>query len=143
MFEGAIKNKDLSLTKKRAVYRAVVLAVLLYGAETWMIKSVHIRRLNSFHNRCIQTILGVTRYQQLNERLTSQRLSHKFGMQHSISDIILEQRLRWLDHVGCIDEKRLPYRLLFVELNMKRPCLRTKNEVEGCFESGFAGDWCV
>ena len=57
------KNKDLSLATKRAVYRAVVLAVLLYGAETWTMKAVHTRRLNSFHNRCIRTILGVTRYQ--------------------------------------------------------------------------------
>ena len=55
-------------------------------------------------------------------RLTSQRLSHKFGMQHSISDIILEQHLRWKDHVGHMDEERLPNRLLFGELNMKRPC---------------------
>ena len=58
------KNKDLSLATKRAVYRAVVLAVLLYGAETWTMKAVHTRRLNSFHNHCIRTILGVMRYQQ-------------------------------------------------------------------------------
>ena len=50
------KNKDLSLATKRAVYRAVVLAVLLYGAETWTMKAVHTRRLNSFHNCCIRTI---------------------------------------------------------------------------------------
>ena len=29
------KNKDLSLATERAVHRAVVLAVLLYGTETW------------------------------------------------------------------------------------------------------------
>ena len=116
------KNRDLSLATKRAVYRAVVLAVLLYGAETWTMKAVHTRCLNSFHNCCIRTILGVTRYQQWNERLTSQSLSHRFGLQHSISDIILEQRLRWLGHVGRMDEERLPNRLLFGELNMKRPC---------------------
>ena len=51
------KNKDLSLATKRSVYRAVVLAVLLYGAETWTMKAVHTRHLNSFHNRCIQTHL--------------------------------------------------------------------------------------
>ena len=69
------KNKDLSLATKRAVYRATVLAVLLYGAETWTMKAMHARYLNSFYNHCIQTILGMTRYQQWNERLTSQRLS--------------------------------------------------------------------
>ena len=120
------KNKDLSLATKREVYREVVQAVLLYGAVNWTMKAVHTRHLNSFYNNCIQTILGVTRYQQWNEKLTSQRLSHRFGMQHSISDIILEQRLRWLGHVGRMDEERLPNRLLFGDLNMKRPCHRAK-----------------
>ena len=88
-----------------------------------MMKAVYTRRLKSFHNRCI---LGVMKYQQWNKRLASQILSHKFGMQHSISDIILEQCLRWLGHMGCMDGERLPIRLLFRELNMKRPCHRTK-----------------
>ena len=47
-------------------------------------------------------------------------------MQHSVSYIILEQRLRWLGHVGCMDEERLLNRLMFGELNMKRLCHGTK-----------------
>ena len=50
------KNKHLSLATKRVVYRAVVLAVLLHGAETWMMKAVHTRCLNSFHNHYIWRI---------------------------------------------------------------------------------------
>ena len=42
------KNKDLSMATKRAVYRAVVLTILLYGAEIWMMNAVHTRRLNFF-----------------------------------------------------------------------------------------------
>ena len=47
------------------VYRAEVLSVLLYGAETWTIKAEEMRLLTSFHNRCVRTIMRVTRYQQL------------------------------------------------------------------------------
>ena len=36
--------------------------------------------------------------------------------------VCVEQRLRWLGHVGRMDEERLPNRSLFGELNMKRPC---------------------
>ena len=62
------KKKDLSLATKRAVYRSVVLAVLLpYGTETWVMKAVHTRGLNYYNNCCIQTILGVMSYQKLNE----------------------------------------------------------------------------
>ena len=60
---GAIFNNPmLSLTTKRMVYRAMVLSVLLYGAETWTLKAEHVRRLNTFHNRCVRTIPGITRY---------------------------------------------------------------------------------
>ena len=57
-------NRTLSTDTKRTVYKAVVGSILLYGAETWTVKAPDVRRLNSFHNRCVRTILGVTRFQQ-------------------------------------------------------------------------------
>ena len=103
------------------VYRAVVLSILLYGAETWAIKANILRRLDVFHNRCVGSILGVSRYQQWKERLTTKQLSAQFGMQWSIDDCILDQRLRWLGHLGRMDDDRLPKKLLFGELLKKRP----------------------
>ena len=46
------QNHRLSVETKRKVYRAVVLSVLLYGAETWAIKAESVRRLSGFLNRC-------------------------------------------------------------------------------------------
>ena len=71
-------------------------------------KAQQARRLNSFHNRCVKTMLGVTRYQQWKERLTTKRLSSAFGMYETIPDLIMEQQLRWLEHVGRMDEERQP-----------------------------------
>ena len=76
-------NNKLSVATKRSVYQAVILPSLLYGAETWTIKAHHLRRLNVFHNRCVRTILGVTRYQQWKERMSSRQLSRDFGMEES------------------------------------------------------------
>ena len=45
-------NPILSLTIKRMVYRAIVMSVLLHGAETWTLKAEHVRHLNTFHNLC-------------------------------------------------------------------------------------------
>ena len=111
-------NPNLSVATKRAVYKAVVLAVLLYGSETWLIKAQHTRRLNVFHNRCVRTILGV---QQWQERLTTQALTERFGMPWTIPDVIMEQWLKWLGHVGRMDEGRLPKKLLFGELRKTEP----------------------
>ena len=56
-------NPILSISTKRAAYQVIVLVVLLYGVETWTLKAEHVRRLTTFHNRCVRTILDVTRYQ--------------------------------------------------------------------------------
>ena len=119
-------NRTLSTDTKRAVYKAVVIFILLYGAETWPLKAPDVRRLNSFHNRCVRTVLGVTRFQQWQSRITSWRLSGQFGLYWSIADFVLKQRLRWLGHLGRMDSNRLPKQLLFGELMKKRPFHGTK-----------------
>ena len=92
----------------------------MYGAETWVLKAKHVRRLNSFHKRCIRTILGVTRHQQWKERITSKHLASTFHMQQSVSDFVIEHRLRWLGHLGGMNNKRLPKKVLYGEQNKTR-----------------------
>ena len=69
------QNWSFSTETKQRVYRATVLSVLLYGAETWTTKTESMRQLNGFHNRCVRTIMGITKYQQWKEKITSKRLA--------------------------------------------------------------------
>ena len=89
---------------KRAIYHtstvSVVLSVLHYEAETWTIKASYIKRLSSFHNRCIRAILGATKYKQLKDRITSKQLTSEFGMEEPLEDLVMKYRLRWLGHLG-------------------------------------------
>ena len=64
-------NRTLSVHTKRTVYNAVVVSILLYGAEAWTLKAPDVRRLTVFHNCCVRTILGMSRFQQWNECITS------------------------------------------------------------------------
>ena len=52
-------DRDLSLCTKRMIYQACVMSVLLYGAECWIPLRRHIKKRNTFHHRCIRTILGI------------------------------------------------------------------------------------
>ena len=123
--DAVFNNPILSIPTKRTVYKATVLAVLLYGAETWTLKAAQVRCLTAFHNRCVRSILGVNRYQQWKERLTSRTLSDRLGIDWSISEIIMDRRLQWLGHLGRMNEERLPKKMLFGELK-KRPFSGTK-----------------
>ena len=60
------------------------------------------------------------------ERLTTRVLAKNFGMHWTIPDIIMEQRLKWLGHVGRMNEKRLPKKLMFGEMRKTRPCHGTR-----------------
>ena len=123
---AVFQNRRLSVETKRKVYKAAVLSVLLYATEAWAIKAESLRRLTSFHNRCVRSIMGVTKYQQWKERITSRRLAAEFGMEVTMTHLLMKQRLRWLGHVARMEPFRLPKQLLFGELVKKRPSHGTK-----------------
>ena len=52
MKEAVFRDRVLTLNTKRMLYSACVLSILLYGGESWIPLRKHIRRLESFHNRC-------------------------------------------------------------------------------------------
>ena len=101
----------LSVETKRRVYEATVLSMLLYGVKTWSIKAESVRRLSGFHNRCIRTIMGVTKQQQWRE---------------TMAEILMKHRLRWLGHLARMESYRMPKQLLFGEMQKKRPSHGTK-----------------
>ena len=116
-------SKQLSVAIKREVYRAVVLSTLMYGVETWTVKAISVRRMRGFHNRCIRSMLGVSRLQQWKERITSRELAEAIGMTESMAEILRRHRLRWL---ARMEDSRMPKQLLFGELVRTRPTHSTK-----------------
>ena len=120
------QSRQLSVAIKREVYRVMVLSTLLYGAETWTVKADSLRRMRGFHNRCIRSMLGVSRLQQWKQRITSRELAEAIGMTESMTEILRRHRLRWLGHVARMDDSRMPKQLLFGELMRLHPRHGTK-----------------
>ena len=79
-------NHILSTDTKRAVHKAVVVSILLYGAETWTLEAPDVGMLNSFNNCCIRTI----KFLGLNSgrvTFTSQQLCEQIGLYWSIGQL--------------------------------------------------------
>ena len=117
-------NKTLSLRSKTHVYEAVVLTTLLYGAETWTTKAGHLQKLNTFHHQCVRSIVGIGRRQQWSDRITTATLADSFAVDPNITSIIRRHRLRWLDHVGNMDDCRATKQLMFGQLPAPPPLPR-------------------
>ncbi|KAK0152199.1 hypothetical protein N1851_006431 [Merluccius polli] len=54
------ENSNLKVSTRVAVYNAVCLSTLLYGAESWTPYHQHITNLEAFHIRCLQKILSLS-----------------------------------------------------------------------------------
>ena len=61
LYKRVWHNKHLKKATKISVYRAVVLATLLCGSESWVTYRHHLRLLERFHQRCLRSILNIHR----------------------------------------------------------------------------------
>ena len=58
------RAKDISNHTKIALYRSLVLSIVLYAAETWTLRKRDQNRLLSFEMSCLRRILGISRRRQ-------------------------------------------------------------------------------
>ena len=119
--KSVFMDKDLQVVTKRKVYQACVLSVLLYGSECWTPLKKQLKRLDSFHNRCVRTILGITNKQQWEQHITSSEVRRRWGDTETAAIKVKKRRLEWLGHVARMADHRIPKACLFGWLPQPRP----------------------
>ena len=102
----AVRYLDIHI--KRCVFNACVLSLLLYGSECWTPLQCDIRRLSSFHMRCIRSILGITRARAWAEHISNAVLLALWGDTETIEEKLAHRRLEWLGHVARMEDSRTP-----------------------------------
>nr|VZI02518.1 unnamed protein product [Spirometra erinaceieuropaei] len=98
----------LQLSTKLKMYKAVILPMLLYGAETWTVYAKQARRLNHFHLSCLRRILRLN----WQDRIPDTDVLERTGIL-SIYAILRQIQLRWSGHLVRMDDERLPKRLFY------------------------------
>ena len=97
------------------MYNATVRSTLLYGCETWPLRSGDLHRLQVFDHRCLRSI-GHFSWKQ---RITNDEVRHRIfrdpKSSRRLNQIILGTRLRWLGHVLRMNSSRLPKKFLLAE----------------------------
>ncbi|EYC21189.1 hypothetical protein Y032_0020g45 [Ancylostoma ceylanicum] len=91
---GVVCDKNIPERFKSKVYRTVVRAVALYGAECWAVTEEVERRLSGMEMKMLRCMAGITRL----DRICNQDIRQRFGVA-PITDKLREARLRWYDHV--------------------------------------------
>ena len=78
--------------------------------------SADLKKINSFHHRCIKAVLKITSLQQLEERLSSAQVRERWSDRDTIDAIIMRRRMEWLGHLARISNDCLPKMCLFAWL---------------------------
>ena len=106
--QPVFKNRNLRVETKHKAYQACVLSIQLYGAECWTPLRKDLKRLDSFHNRCIHSTLGITNQKQWGNHITSQSIRRQWGDMETVSDKVSKCCLEWLGHLTRMPDKRTP-----------------------------------
>ena len=107
------KNHNLKMETKLAVYKAMVLSVLLYGSETWTLYRRDIRYLDRFHLQCLRRILGIQWSDMTPDTAVLRKANTK-----GIEALLVLNQLRWVGHICRMDDQRIPKQLLFGQLKI-------------------------
>ena len=124
------KNCHLSTRTKVWVYKACVLSILLYGAESWATYRSQESKLNAFNSFNLRFILGKT----WENKMTNEEGFRITGSGPRPSRLKFF-RLRWAGHVNRMPKHRITRFLLHGVLEERtrptgRPRLRFKNVVK-------------
>ncbi len=99
---GIFQNRDIPIEIRAKFYKAVVINTVLYGCETWALTSKHIRRLKSFHHKCLRSMLRIS----IMQKIRSSEIRERAGGMMDIEDMLTLRRARWLHKIAIMPADR-------------------------------------
>jgi hypothetical protein len=116
--QGIWKDKTVSRRTKLTIYKATVLTILLYCAETWSIGPEDVKKLETAQMSCLRRICGDRSWGPDSTPYAEIRRQCQMP---SIGNLVSYHRLRWLGKVCRMTDDRLPLRTLFGRIGGRAP----------------------
>ena len=123
-------NHHVSIRVKGKMYSAIVLSILLYGAEVWTVYRRQVKKLHAFMMRHLRSIMIIT----WNDKVTNKEIIERTRLP-SMEDRLIRNNLRWTGHLMSISPDRLPKQVLYSQLSSGhrkrgRPRVRFKDTIK-------------
>ena len=87
--------RTMKLELKKRIVKTLVWTVLLYGAETWMLRKEDIRRLEAYEMWFWRKILKIS----WKDRITNEDVLQKVGETRLLIGTIVKRKKGWIGHV--------------------------------------------
>ena len=107
--DSILKSRDINLSTKVRLVKAMVFPVVMYGYESWTIKKAEHQRIDAFELWCWERLLRVPQ----TARNSNQSILKEISPEYSLEGLMLKLKLQYFDHLR--EELILCKRLWFLE----------------------------
>ena len=93
--DSIFKSRDITLTTKVCLAKAMVFPVVMYGCESWIVKKAECQRIDAFELWCWRIILRVP----WTARGSIQAILKEFSPGCSLEGLMLKLKLQYFGHL--------------------------------------------
>ena len=93
--DSILKSRDITLSTKVRLVKAVVFPVVMYGCESWTIMKAQCRRLDAFELWCWRRLLRVP----WTARRSNQSILKEISPECSLEGLMLKLKLQYFGHL--------------------------------------------
>ena len=94
--DSILKNRDITLTTKVCLVKAIVFPVVMYGCESWTIKKAECQRIDAFELWCWRRLL---RQVPWTARRSNQSILKEISPGCSLEGLMLKLKLQYFGHL--------------------------------------------
>ena len=93
--DSILKNRDITLSTKVHLIKAIVFPVVMYGCESWTIKKAEHRRIDAFELWCWRRLLRVP----WTARRSNQSILKEISSGCSLEGLMFKLKLQYFGHL--------------------------------------------
>ena len=93
--DSILKSRDITLSTKVCLVKAVVFLVVMYGCEGWTVKKAVHRRIDAFELWCWRRLLSVP----WTARRSNQSILKEISPECSLAGLMLKLKLQYIGHL--------------------------------------------
>ena len=93
--DSILKSRDITLSKKVHLVKAMVFPVFMYGCESWTVKKAECRRIDAFELWCWRRLLRVP----WTARRSYQSILKEISLGCSLEGLMLKLKLQYFGHL--------------------------------------------
>ena len=93
--DSILKSRDITLSTKVRLVKAMVFPVVMYGCESWTKKKAELRRIDAFELWCWRRLLRIP----WTASRSSQSILKEISLECSLEGLMLKMKLQYFGHL--------------------------------------------